>query len=68
MVHVDYDYTFVLGSVLVAVIVCYVAISTEQLIFKDTYKYFEKWILISSSLILGFAIWSMHFVGMFACH
>ncbi|MCU4569326.1 EAL domain-containing protein [Acinetobacter ursingii] len=68
MVHVDYDYTFVLGSVLVAVIVCYVAISTEQLIFKDTYKHFEKWILISSSLILGFAIWSMHFVGMFACH
>ncbi|WP_130804343.1 bifunctional diguanylate cyclase/phosphodiesterase [Acinetobacter ihumii] len=68
MVHVDYNYTFVFGSVLVAIIVCYVAISMEQLIFKETYKHFEKLILIISSLILGFAIWSMHFVGMFACH
>ena len=68
MVHVDYDSTLVIVSILVAVVTCYVAVSMEELLFKGAYKKFEKSILIASGLILGLAIWSMHFVGMLASH
>jgi len=68
MVHVDYDSTLVIVSILVAVVTCYVAVSMEELVFKGAYKKFEKSILIASGLILGLAIWSMHFVGMLASH
>jgi NO-binding membrane sensor protein with MHYT domain len=40
----------------------------EELVFKPAYKKFEKSILIASGLILGLAIWAMHFVGMLASH
>ncbi|MCH7316206.1 EAL domain-containing protein [Acinetobacter sp. ANC 3882] len=68
MVHVDYDSTLVIVSILVAVATCYAAVSMEELVFKGAYKKFEKSILIASGLILGLAIWSMHFVGMLASH
>lgn len=68
MVHVDYDSTLVIVSILVAVVTCYAAVSMEELVFKAAYKKFEKSILIASGLILGLAIWSMHFVGMLASH
>ncbi len=68
MVHVDYDSTLVIVSILVAVATCYAAVSMEELVFKAAYKKFEKSILIASGLILGLAIWSMHFVGMLASH
>ncbi|MCH7337609.1 EAL domain-containing protein [Acinetobacter sp. NIPH 2699] len=68
MVHVDYDSTLVIVSILVAVVICYAAVSMEELVFKAAYKKFEKSILVTSGLILGLAIWSMHFVGMLASH
>ncbi|MCH7296797.1 putative bifunctional diguanylate cyclase/phosphodiesterase [Acinetobacter higginsii] len=68
MVHVDYDSTLVIVSILVAVATCYAAVSMEELVFKGAYKKFEKSILVASGLILGLAIWSMHFVGMLASH
>lgn len=34
MEHVDYDSTIVIGSIVLAVIICFVAISLQQLIFK----------------------------------
>ncbi|MDR7017213.1 EAL domain-containing protein [Acinetobacter sp. 3657] len=68
MVHVDYDSTLVIVSILVAVVICYAAVSMEELVFKAAYKKFEKSILVASGLILGLAIWSMHFVGMLASH
>ena len=68
MVHVDYDGTLVIVSILVAVVVCYVAVSMEELIFKTNYQKFEKSILVVSGLILGLAIWAMHFIGMLASH
>ena len=68
MVHVDYDSTLVIVSILVAVATCYAAVSMEELVFKAAYKKFEKSILFTSGLILGLAIWSMHFVGMLASH
>ena len=68
MVHVDYDSTLVIVSILVAVATCYAAFSMEELVFKTAYKKFEKSILVASGLILGLAIWAMHFVGMLAIH
>ena len=68
MVHVDYDSTWVIVSILVAVATCYAAVSMEELVFKTAYKKFERSILATSGLILGLAIWSMHFVGMLASH
>ena len=68
MVHVDYDSTLVIVSILVAVATCYAAFSMEELVFKTAYKKFEKSILVASGLILGLAIWAMHFVGMLVIH
>ena len=68
MVHVDYDSTWVIASILVAVATCYAAVSMEELVFKAAYKKFEKSILVTSGLTLGLAIWAMHFIGMLASH
>ena len=68
MIHMSYDYALVTGSVIAAVITCYVAISLEQLIFSNSTHHRKKVLLFTSGLILGFAIWVMHFVGMLACH
>ena len=68
MVHVDYDSTWVIVSILVAVATCYVAVSMEELVFKAAYKKLEKSILVTSGLTLGLAIWAMHFIGMLASH
>ncbi len=68
MVHVDYDSTWVIVSILVAVATCYAAFSMEELVFKAAYKKLEKSILVTSGLTLGLAIWAMHFIGMLASH
>ena len=68
MVHVDYDSTLVIVSILVAVATCYAAVSMEELVFKAAYKKLEKSILVTSGLTLGLAIWAMHFIGMLASH
>ncbi|WP_087542903.1 putative bifunctional diguanylate cyclase/phosphodiesterase [Acinetobacter sp. WCHA29] len=66
MVNVDYDSTWVIASILVAVATCYAAVSMEELVFKAAYKKLEKSILVTSGLTLGLAIWAMHFIGMLA--
>ena len=68
MIHLDYDFSLVLGSIVAAFIICYIAISIEQLLFKVVRPQPEKTILLLSGAILGAAIWSMHFIGMLACH
>lgn len=64
MTHIHYDYSLVLGSVGVALLACYFAISLEQLLFRRTKPKYEKIILVASGAVLGAAIWCMHFVGM----
>ncbi len=68
MIHMSYDSSLVIGSAVVAVIACYLAISLEQLIYNLKHQQYKKIALIGCGLIFGFAIWSMHFIGMFACH
>lgn len=68
MIHMSYDSNLVIGSAFVAVIICYLAISLEQLIFKQNNAKLQKVILCACGMVFGFAIWAMHFVGMLACH
>jgi len=68
MIHVHYDINLVIGSLIVALVVCFLAISIEQLLFDKAPPKYEKLILVTSGAILGFSIWCMHFVGMTASH
>ncbi|WP_089604265.1 EAL domain-containing protein [Acinetobacter piscicola] len=68
MSYMGYDTTLVIGSACVAVIICYVAISLEQLIFKQQTTHIKKLMMCVCGMLFGFAIWAMHFVGMLACH
>jgi len=68
MGYMSYDNNLVIGSACVAVIICYVAISLEQLIFKQSIARVQHILLCFCGMIFGFAIWTMHFVGMLACH
>ena len=42
MGHVDYDSTLIVGSFIAAGAICYIVISMEQLIFKQTSLYTTK--------------------------
>ena len=66
MLYVDYNHTLIIVSILVAIVICYAAISIEELVFKKAHQKFEKIILVSSGLLIGFAIWAIHFIGMLA--
>ncbi|KGT47177.1 MULTISPECIES: bifunctional diguanylate cyclase/phosphodiesterase [Acinetobacter] len=68
MIHVHYDINLVIGSIFVALLTCYFAISIEQLLFRNAPPRFEKLVLAASGAILGLSIWAMHFVGMSASH
>ncbi|RZJ21320.1 putative bifunctional diguanylate cyclase/phosphodiesterase [Acinetobacter sp. UBA3106] len=68
MVHIHYDFSLVIASIVVAILACYFTISLEQLLFRGLGQKYEKMLLIISGLMLGAAIWCMHFAGMLACH
>ncbi|WP_180172998.1 EAL domain-containing protein [Acinetobacter sp. YH12029] len=68
MTHIHYDYNLVVGSIVVALLSCYLAVSLEQMLFRGTRPRYENVILLFSGAILGAAIWCMHFVGMMASH
>ncbi|WP_372403540.1 putative bifunctional diguanylate cyclase/phosphodiesterase [Acinetobacter piscicola] len=66
MNDMGYDSSLVMGSACVAVFICYVAISLEQLIFVSRTPRIQKMILCLSGMVFGFAIWAMHFLGLWA--
>ncbi|WP_313036354.1 putative bifunctional diguanylate cyclase/phosphodiesterase [Acinetobacter sp.] len=68
MVHIHYDFSLVIASIVVAILACYFTVSLEQLLFRGLGQKYEKKLLIISGLMLGAAIWCMHFAGMLACH
>lgn len=68
MIHVHYDVGLVIGSIIVALVACFFAVSIEQMLFRGNRPKYEKIILVISGAILGLAIWCMHFVGMTASH
>ncbi len=67
MVHIYYDFSLVIGSVIVAILACYFAVSIEQSLFRGLRQQYEKILLVISGCMLSAAIWSIHFVGMLAC-
>ncbi len=67
MVHVHYNFGLVAGSIVVALLTCYFAISIEQLLFKNLAKHLKKYLVVCCGAVLGAAVWCMHFVGMLAC-
>ncbi|WP_151706568.1 EAL domain-containing protein [Acinetobacter sp. TUM15064] len=67
MMHVHYDFSLVLGSIIVALLACFFAVSTERLLFRAWRKKFQAGLILLSGFFLGCAIWAMHFVGMLAC-
>lgn len=68
MIHIHYDFSLVIGSIIVALVACFFAVSIEQMLFRGARPKHEKIILLASGAILGLAIWCMHFVGMTASH
>jgi NO-binding membrane sensor protein with MHYT domain len=62
--HSDYNFTWVIISILLAILSSYATLSASSQIprSKNTQSKLV-WILISS-LILGFGTWAMHFIGM----
>lgn len=67
MVHIHYDFSLVVGSIAVAILASYLAISTQQFLLGGIRQKSEKAMLLLSGLCFGVAIWGMHFVGMLAC-
>lgn len=71
MLPMHYDIDLVLGSIVVSILACYIALSMEGLVFKSTKKnsfQHKKIIIVLSGFFFGVAIWLMHFIGMLACH
>ncbi|ANF81029.1 diguanylate cyclase [Acinetobacter sp. NCu2D-2] len=68
MIHIHYDFSLVIGSIVVALVTCFFAVSIEQMLFRGNRPKYEKLILVASGIILGLSIWCMHFVGMTASH
>lgn len=69
MLHNSYNLYLLVASVIVAVIACFSALSLDSILHK--YKFFQKYeksIWIISGLMLGLAIWMMHYIGMLAGH
>ena len=71
MVPLHYELDLVIGSIVIAILACYIALSVENFISKniindnDSYK---KLIIIVSGFFFGISIWLTHFIGMLACH
>ena len=68
MVHIHYDLSLVVGSILFALLACLMVVSLEQLLFRGPQQKLHNVILVTSGLVLGVAIWCMHFIAIFACH
>ena len=67
MIHIHYDFSLIVGSIILAILICYLAISIEQLLFRELFKKYKKTLLVISGFVLGAAIWCTHLVGI-SCH
>ncbi|MEB3767055.1 EAL domain-containing protein [Acinetobacter sp. MD2] len=67
MMHIHYEGVYVVGSIVAAIGVCYAMISLEQKLYANQPQIKQNLLIICCGMLLGFAIWSLHFIGMFAC-
>lgn len=68
VVEFGYDTRLVIVSITVAILICYATLAVEQLLLNNLYFKAKKIIVVFAGFVLATAIWSMHFVGMFACY
>ena len=69
MVHTDYNLPLLITSIIVTIITCFLALSLDILVAsKNQPKRNYSGLVLASGLILGLAIWVMHFIGMMASH
>lgn len=69
MLHDSYNLYLLIASVIVAVIACFIALSLDLFLFRyKMLQKLEKGIWVLNGLMLGLAIWLMHFIGMMAGH
>ncbi|TYS08305.1 EAL domain-containing protein [Bacillus subtilis] len=64
-IHVSYNITLICLSILIACAAAYISLELSRKVTIHTGLKSKIW-LICGSLIMGFGIWSMHFVGMMA--
>lgn len=71
MIHIDYDTDLVIGSIVVALLACYSALSIADFLTRNTAhknKYLRSGSVVVSGFFFAIAIWLMHFIGLFAFH
>jgi diguanylate cyclase len=71
MVPIHYEMDLVVGSIVIAILACYVALSMENFLLRNLQNQdqnYNKIIILLSGFFFGIAIWLMHFIGMLACH
>ena len=69
MLHDSYNIYLLIASVIVAIFACFIALSLDIVLHKyKALQKLEKIVWLFSGLILGLAIWLMHFIGMMAGH
>jgi NO-binding membrane sensor protein with MHYT domain len=56
MIHIHYDFSLIVGSIILAILICYLAISIEQLLFSEQFKKYKKTILVIRGYVIGAAI------------
>nr|WGD73779.1 MHYT domain-containing protein [Bacillus subtilis] len=66
-IHVTYNTTLICLSILIACTASYISLELSRKVTINTGLKSKIW-LIGGSLIMGFGIWSMHFVGMMVVH
>ena len=70
MLPLHYDVDLVIGSIVISILACYIALSVESAVplnIKNNIGY-KKVAIVLSGFFFGIAIWLMHFIGMLACH
>ncbi|GAO35231.1 hypothetical protein SCT_0615 [Sulfuricella sp. T08] len=65
--HITWNYSLVFLSILVAIIGSFTALTHAQRMRESSGRAATLW-MVSGSITLGLAVWSMHFIGMLAFH
>ncbi|WP_111893285.1 putative bifunctional diguanylate cyclase/phosphodiesterase [Acinetobacter sp. MB5] len=63
MTELDYDASLVIGFIIVTILISYVSITLDVLLFKFLYQKYGKAVIFITSAILAFVLWFMHFFG-----
>ncbi|MCO8041487.1 EAL domain-containing protein [Acinetobacter bohemicus] len=66
MMDMHYDVNLALGSALMALVMCYFAVSFEQKLLGSQPLESKKMLILGAGALFTLAIWSVHFIGLVA--